>query len=373
MELFLRLGEILQINETNSHGKITEIARRTGLKRGQVAALIHNKDKRISKDALGRVVGYIIEEGLASDNELLGILFGRRPNYFWTLLSTPQRYDICMGSRQNLHCFDEVTVAADNQLQSTLIRRITGNRHRGWNTCPAGRLDNEHTIETRCVLAPTPKGENLSRVQKDARDYYRKFQMIQESKALIALGTVKSNLVGGLSTAVGFRNRRPFCSQDNIEWAKNRSCPFLVMYRPEDPQPPSVCGGVQLSRYERGHAPGIYYETPHGEWKGCVWSQESDAAVVYYRHQKSFGQLDVVLGGYSARGTRCLADFLDHSDSHKLWPPSYSDGSLELGVFVLQFRFRGKSSGGHGPEFSTDVIRLDPAVLRHRVRFQRNR
>jgi hypothetical protein len=285
------------------------------------------------------------------------------------MLSTPRRIEICMGSRQNQQWFDEVTVAADNHLQSRLIRRITGNHHQGWNTCPAGRLESEQILEMRCVPAPTHKAENLRRVQQDARKFHREFLAIKDSKALISVGSVKSNPVGELSTAQGFRKAKAFQSQDGLEMAKQRACPFLLLYRPGDPQPPSVCGGLQLSKYERGDGPGIYYEAAGGEWKRCAWSEESDAALVYYRHQKFFGQLDVVLGGFSARGTRCLADFLDHSDTHKLWPPGYADGSLEVGVFVLQFRFRGKgTNGGNDRAFTTEVIPLDPSVLRRRIR-----
>ena len=132
------------------------------------------------------------------------------------------------------------------------------------------------------------------------------------------------------------------------------------MYRGDDPHPPSCWGGLRLSREDRRREPGIYFEREPGEWECAPWSSKEDAALVFYRYHKTRQNLEMVLGGYSGRSTRCLAEMLREGKADKLlWPPAIDTSRLRVGAFIVKFWFR--------PRRKTESIRVQPHQLRTRT------
>jgi hypothetical protein len=372
MEFHLRIAEILGISAGRSHGLITRIARGTGLNRGQVSNLIFNRCKSFNKKHLEKIAAYLVEQGLIEERELPGVLFGQRPDDFWKLISGARRVELCLGWRKSVQPSSEKYVMlADSQLLAQLVYRMTGPPGPGWHDDPQRRAGQAPLLKQHSVPAPATDGSNEPKIQREARKFYREFTARRDDKALILLGSGKSNPLVDLSVSHCFVGARPFRSQDDVEHAARRSCPFVFIYRPTDPKPQSVCGGLQLSVSETGAGAGIHYETADGRWRRCAWDANSDAALVLYRFERLRGHLEMVLGGYTSRGTRCLSEFLATDAAHQLWPPTYSDSALDVGVFVLQFRFRGRppsASDGDARPGTPEVTRLDRDVIARRLR-----
>ena len=74
-----------------------------------------------------------------------------------------------------------------------------------------------------------------------ARSVYGDFCETAGDKALVCLGSNKSNPVSEMLIARAF-NCDPFIPQDGLASAASRSCPIFLRYRDSDPQPPSCCG-----------------------------------------------------------------------------------------------------------------------------------
>jgi hypothetical protein len=311
-----------------------------------------------------------VQEGYIEERDLPGVLFGRRPDAFWNLISGAKRIELCLGWRSAKPWNDKHVMLADSQLLAQLVYRVTGPPGPGWHDDPQRRAGGAPVLNQRSVAAPALDGSNESRIQRAARKFYREFTDRRDDKALILIGSVKSNPLVDLSVAHCFPKARPFRSQDDVPQAVRRACPFLFLYRRTDPKPQSVCGGMHLSASEPDAGAGIHYETADGSWRRSAWDGNADAALVLYRFQKLRGHLEMVLGGYTSRGTRCLSEFLASDAAHGLWPPCYSNSELDVGVFVLQFRFHGRppnSPVGDDRPGTATVTPLDESVIKRRL------
>jgi hypothetical protein len=203
-----------------------------------------------------------------------------------------------------------------------------------------------------------------------AREVYADFNAIAGDKALVCLGSIKSNPVAELVLAQTFGGEA-FKSEDQVKKATERTCPFLLRYRDQDPQPTGCSGGVQLSATEPAELPGIYYEKADGSWGVCPWEPgKTDAALVFYIHRESQGRLEMLLGGFSGRATRLLARMLA-TQASKFWPPTYDNQGLRAGAFIVQFNYSGTrttsnilredQTAGH------KIFPLDPEVIARRI------
>jgi hypothetical protein len=185
-----------------------------------------------------------------------------------------------------------------------------------------------------------------------AREVYDEFAETTGDRALVCLGSTKSNPVVEVILSQAF-GCEAYQSQDGVDDPQQRSCPFFLRYRDDDPHPPSCGAGIKLAKGGEGAKPGIYYETESGSWDVCDWDPTTrDAAFVFYIHRESQGRLEMALGGFSGRSTRLLAKFLA-TRAQELWPPVYSGHGMEIGAFVVQFSFAPQDQKGR------DVIRTE--------------
>ena len=102
-------------------------------------------------------------------------------------------------------------------------------------------------------------------MQKDAVKLYRTFDRDTTDRGLVLFGSVKSNPVVCISIAKAFDGAKPFESQDAVATPNDRSCPFMLLYRDEDPHPSCCCGGLKLSKDREGEGAGIYFEPALGD------------------------------------------------------------------------------------------------------------
>ncbi len=348
MQYSFRLAELLAHvpDPRKRPGTIKAIVEYTGLDRHQVAALLKNEVKYIPLKALSRLCDYLIEYGHATADELPGALFAIEPESFWELMARRKRLEFALGVRRDFDADNpEVAyvVASDSVLLGELLNGVT-------TLGGTAKLRKPGSADSATLAVPaTPRPEHLKQsliwspgqaseeeVHKRANAVYDDFSECKMDKAIVAIGSTKSNPVVEIILARAF-GCEPFVSQDNVESASQRSVPFYIRYRDNDPHPASCAGGVQLSRKEASKEPGIYFPLGNGKWD-CVSTLEKkqECAFLAYFHRESQGRLEMVMGGFSGRATRLLARSLA-STSQDFWPPAYNDQGLQAGAYILKF------------------------------------
>lgn len=189
-------------------------------------------------------------------------------------------------------------------------------------------------------------------VHSRAREIHDNFCESDGDKALICLGSVKSNPTVELVFASAFGGE-PYVTEDNVKKASDRKCPFFLRYRDHDPHPPALSAGLRLSQTEKADEPGIYYEKADGTWAFAGGpSKGHDAALVFYIYRESLGRLEMVLSGFSGRATRLLARTLAHR-AEDFWPPIYHENYQQVGAFIVQYESPSEPDGAH------DILRTD--------------
>jgi len=390
MRFSFRLAEILghEPNPRKRPGTVKTIVEHTGLDRHQVAALLKNEVKYIPLQALSRLCDYLIEHGYVPADQLPGALFAVEAENFWELLARREWFELCLGVRvPNPENEPEGAwvVASDSLLMGELLNGVSTlggtAKHRREKPSdsdgePADEVDQHgkrvlpHPENLKQSLVWAPKQSEPKEVVSRAEEVFNDFNKVAGDKALICLGSIKSNPVAELVLGQTFGSE-PFKSEDDVERAIHRSCPCMLRYRNEDPQPPGCSGGMTLSATEPAELPGIYYETADGTWDVCPWEAgKTDAALVFYVHRESQGRLEMLLGGFSGRATRLLARMLA-TQSSEFWPPTYNRQGLQIGAFVVQFHYTGKKSSTNilrgDPSATTKVIPLDAETIARRL------
>lgn len=385
MRYSFRLAEVVghMPDPRKRPGTIKAICEYTGLDRHQVAALLKNEVKYIPLDALSKLCAYLIERGFAKADELPGRLFGVEPEHFWELVARRRRLEICLGVRRgDSNTLDDAwVVASDSVLLGELLNGATtlgGTRQLTPRTiasgddngspAPAERPQPEYLQQS---LVWSPGQAALDECQAMASSVYQAFSEAAGDKALVCLGSNKSNPVVETLVAYSF-GCEPFVSQDNLPSASQRSCPLFLRYRDDDPHFTSCFGGTRLAKNQATTRPGIYYEKPDGSWDLCGWeANKSDAAFVLYVHRESQGRMEMALGGFSGRATRLLARLLARRGD-EFWPPVYSDEGLQIGAFVVRFLLPGHAVEDPGltrgeVHAEAEIIRLDAEVIARRM------
>lgn len=346
MRYAFRLAELLghTPDRRKRPGTIKAIVEYTGLDRHQVAALLKNEAKYIPIEALSRLCDYLIEHGYANADELPGALFAIKPENFWELLARRRRLEICVGVRRppDDHSADTAWVVASD---AVLAGEVLNGVSTLGGTAKAIKIEANNTKRTELPphlenlkqsLVWSPATMPQEQVESRAREVYEEFSEIDGDKAMISLGSVKSNLTVEMIMGAAF-GCDPFVSQDDVKTAKDRSCPFFLRYRDNDPHPPAASAGLRLSKTEKAEKPGLYYEQANGSWAFAGGaSKGQDAALVFYIYRESLGRLEMILSGFSGRATRLLARTLAHQ-AEVFWPPVYDENYLQIGAYIVQY------------------------------------
>lgn len=347
MQYSFRLAELLgHIPDPRKRpGTIKSIVEYTGLDRHQVAALLKNEVKYIPLKALSRLCDYLIEQGHATADQLPGALFAVEPENFWELLARRKRLEMCIGVRRDVsESTPEVSfvVASDSVLMGELLNGVT-------TLGGTAKLRKSNGLSAAYSADATPQPEHLKQslvwspgqasneeVTRRAQLVFKEFSESKGDKALVSIGSTKSNPVVEIVLSRAF-NCNPFESQKDVEKPTDRSVPFFLRYRDHDPHPESCVGGLKLCKSDKDLTPGIYMESEDGSWN-CVGGStaKEDVAFVFYTHRESQGRLEMVMGGFSGRATRLLARALA-TRAEDFWPPVYETQGIQIGGFIVKF------------------------------------
>lgn len=362
MRYAFRLAELLghTPDRRKRPGTIKAIVEYTGLDRHQVAALLKNEAKYIPIEALSRLCDYLIEHGYARAEELPGALFAITPENFWEMLARRSRLEICVGVRRPPDDDSADTawiVASDSVLAGEVLNGVStlGGTAKAISGKKGGSKEMiPHIEHLRQTLVWSPGTMGTEQVQARARSVHDEFCETGGDKAMVCLGSVKSNPTVELVLASAF-GCDPFVSQDDVQKASERACPFFLRYRDRDPHPPACSAGMRLSKTEKAEEAGLYYEQADGTWAFAGGATPGkDAALVFYIFRESLGRLEMVLSGFSGRATRLLARTLAHR-AEDFWPPIFHENYLQVGAFIVQYE---ASEEAEGPLdiLSTDLL-----------------
>ena len=365
MQYSFRLAEILgHVPDPRKRpGTIKSIVEYTGLDRHQVAALLKNEVKYIPLKALSRLCDYLIEYGHATADQLPGCLFSVEPENFWELLARRSRLEMCLGVRcDKTEENPDVSfvVASDSVLLGELLNGVTtlGGTAKHQKTDAGGvpttpQQSSPHPEHLKQTLVWSPGQATDNEVKRRAKQVYKVFSESKGDKALIGIGSTKSNPVVETILATAF-DCTPFESQDDVPTSADRRVPFFLRYREQDPKPASCVAGVQLSQQDKDLKPGIYFEIEPGKWENFASvNKREDCAFVFYIHRESLGRLEMVLGGFSGRATRLLARSLA-TRGEDFWPPTYQSQGIQAGAFIVQFSL--PSSKKENDILQTDLV-----------------
>lgn len=360
MRYEFRLAELLghTPDRRKRPGTIKAIVEYTGLDRHQVASLLKNEAKYIPIEALSRLCDYLVEFGYATAESLPGALFAVKPEHFWELLARRRKLEICIGVRRPESDDNRETawvVASDAVLMGEVLNGVTtlGGTDKLIRTRQTASRDlpmHPELLKQTLVWSPGAaySTDGSNEALERSRQVYQDFTSSSGDKALICLGSVKSNPVVEMILADTF-GASPFVSQDTVANAKDRQCPFFLRYRDRDPHLPCASAGLRLSKNEDSKEPGIYYEKADGTW---TFAGGQDTAFVFYIYRESLGRLEMVFSGFSGRATRLLARTLS-SRAEEFWPPVYQENYLQVGAYIVQYR-----DAEEGEE-SDDILRTD--------------
>ena len=382
MRYSFRLAELLGHvpNPRKRPGTIKAIVEYTGLDRHQVAALLKNEVKYIPLRALSRLCDYLIDHGHVSEDQLPGALFAIESENFWELLARRQRLELCLGVRrdQQQKGSDAAwVVASDSVLLGELLNGVstlggtTKLREEAHSHEEASAPLPPHPENIKQSLVWSPGQVPADEVRQRADEVYDGFDELAGDKALICLGSMKSNPVVELMLTEAFGGE-PFVPQVDVDEPNQRSIPFFVRYRADDPNATSIAAGSFLSKNTRADAPGIYYEQAGGKWAHCAWDEpQHDAAFVFYVHRESQGRLEMALAGFSGRATRLLAKSLA-TRAQDFWPPTYEGQGIQVGAYIVQFTFTSQDTQSHDIlltdlSAATRVIPLDGESIARRL------
>ena len=400
MRVRFRLAEILEEFRDSGRGTVKRIATETRLERHQVSALLKNEVQYLSLNSLGAICDYLINIHHMNPADLPGRLFQLEPEGFWEFISEKQLLVMSFGVRQEMHDTGVLWVpAADSYLQGTLLHELYGTETpprlrpdegdanssppRKTAAEPGPRFD-QYMVRSCSTQSSQPqevRDAEFQQMKEEATRSYEKFHEIAGNKALICLGSVKSN---GLCERVISRafSREPWVTEDGALHAGQRACPFYYRYRDKDVNVPSCQGGRNLAKQIPGldhgaDVPGIYFERAPGQWDGIPSNDEREPALIFYTYRPPLGVVEVVLGGFSTEGTFLLAQHF-HKIVAEIWPPTDIQPTRETAAFVVDFHLKPHSraantdaTGDLGdvirPLDRLEVIRLPETVLAHRV------
>lgn len=362
MQYSFRLAELLgHVPDPRKRpGTIKAIVEYTGLDRHQVAALLKNEVKYIPLKALSRLCDFLIEHGHATADQLPGALFAVEPENFWELLARRRRLEMCVGVRKDVSAESpdvSFVVASDSVLLGEILNGVTtlgGTAKLRKSDGNMSMLTSDslpHPEHLKQSLVWSPGQADDSEVTRRANMVYNDFSESQGDKALIGIGSTKSNPVVEIVLSKAF-NCDPFETQDDIASADQRAIPFFMRYRDNDPHPASCVAGLNLSQQDTKLEAGLYYENAAGEWVRCGSNNpKEEVAFVMYVHRESQGRLEMVLGGFSGRATRLLARALA-TRAEDFWPPVYEMQGVQIGGFMIKFTLPSSKR-------ESDILRTD--------------
>ncbi len=340
MKIEIRASRLLGL-EDNPPASLTALAGEMGLSSYQLRHFLARTAPQISRATLEAVCQYLLRHDRVPSEELFSQLLAIVPDSFWPMVAARQRINFAVGVRvTHVKGLEQLVVADDAVFQSVMVNELTGSAANAPTKAAVCSRHPRQVIDSRLVQAWEPQGANDQEVIEEANAFFSRCVRTQENAATICVGSIKSNPACDPFVARAFRKAAPFVSEDAVPTADERSVPFLMLYRRDDPHPPSCWGGSVVAADDARTEPGIYFAREPGTWDFLASNELTDTALVFYSFYKAKQNVEMVWGGYTGRATRCLAKILSDGQADCFWPPAIDDERQSVGAFVVKFDFR---------------------------------
>ena len=269
MKIQLRAASLLGLDE-HQHVSLKGLADDMDITRFQLMHFLDNASPQISRRTLEAVCKYLVEHRRVEMDNMFQQLFVVEPESIWPLLAARQRINFSVGVRKTKHGgFEQFVVAADAVLQSVMVNQLMGSTAVPARGQAGEQRDPRQVIDSQLVLSWGAPGVSDAAVQRQANAYFTRCVRGQTQRGDRVRRSIKSNPACDHAVARGFRRARAFHSQDNVRRVDDRSCPFVMMYRSDDPHPPSCWAGTRLAKDDVRVDAGIYYTCRPGVWELC--------------------------------------------------------------------------------------------------------
>jgi hypothetical protein len=207
------------------------------LRRHQVSDILHNRSRYVSLTTLAGICDYLVNHHHVDRAQLPGMLFRLEPEDLMSLLAERAYLGVCVGMRVEDRPAGRAggpqpappsssipkrqsVMASDAFLHGVVLHETFG-----------GRIP-EQEIDQRLIAAYGLEADN-THAGEQAEAVYRGFQEKERSRALICLGSVKSNPIADLIMATTW-GATAFKPQDGVSHPRLRRCPIFLRYRDDD-------------------------------------------------------------------------------------------------------------------------------------------
>ncbi len=378
MKIDIRLKRLLQDHGLDRHGVAQSMATDLNLHRHTIGKLYRNQSENPSLEVLGQICEWLIAKGVPA-GELPHGLFGARPPALWHAIAQAGKVTIYLGER----CQSASPVPAtrwvagsDASVVFEFVRYLSS---------PEGSGDVRPGVDIRHIpFRYSKQGKQMKQpFEQDVNHAINLFQAMQERRSNpILVGSQKVNYLVELYVADIF-GQIAFQPSRRV----NPAIPFYVKYRPEDLDLPSCFGGQSSPPGgKKAMPPGICYLDADGKWVECPWEFDvRDAAVVLIRRDPGTARMELVVFGFSGRGTIIAGERLVRDHQH-FWftpesdeegpPPARDHANREVAVFICRFSYPdGAFDTEVSPHPVTDleVIRIDNDMLQECLSAPRER
>jgi hypothetical protein len=359
MRYSFRLAELLghSPDPRKRPGTIKSIVEYTGLDRHQVSALLKNEVKYIPLQALSRLCDYLIEQGHTTADQLPGALFSVEAEDFWELLAGRNRLELCVGVRSEEELPESSwIVAADSVLMGELLNGVStlgGTAKHRYGKDSAAKPHPEYLKQS---LVWSPGQADETEVRERAEEAYEDFHRSPGDKALVCLGSVKSNPVVELIMATSFgctplKPRTPWPHAGRAAVPDFPSLPRIMT--PTSHPAAADCKVAQDTAV--GRFPASTTRRKRGAGKSVAWDEpEQDAALRILRAPRvPRVSRNGCSPAFSGRSTRLSGQNARRRRAQDFWPPVYRAHGLQVGAYIVKYNL----SAGH--DRTRDMLRTD--------------
>jgi DNA-binding Xre family transcriptional regulator len=360
-----RLKALLNEHRLQGHGVVQRISNEAGIHRTTVSNIYHDKAPNISLETLGKLCEWLKKERVP-ESKLPGALLEKRPAALWKALAGPGDMTIYLGE----YLLADSPVPAlrwvarrDAHVATCIIEKVSDASQVG---------SDPPRVHMRYVPFHKVYGERSpdeDEFEKDVAESARVYREMQENlcrSSAVMIGSAHINyqvehFIADLCACEPFTRPRG-----------SPAAPFFRVYRSDESDLPSCCGGPILPGDGRKSSqPGIYYRDKSHKWNLLPWSAKGDdAAVIITRFDRRTGELVLLIMGYSGRATAAAgSNVVQHPDLY--WSaPSSRDPAIQTKIHICRVEFEGETPPVHqaDPEVRKfeKVATIEPARVQAR-------
>ncbi len=216
MKIRLCVEQLLGLN-SDRHIAVSKLADAMGVTRHQLLHLLDNDAPQINRHVLEAVCEYLVGHGHVTPDNMFQQVFAMESDAFWPMLAGRQHIDLNVGVRwKKVKVEDQQIMAADAILQSVLVNRLTGVVAE--DPAPKPRLIRhaQQVISSQLALSWGYAGSSEERICKRTTKLFNEFDRQHDDKAIVCLGSIKSNPFCDPVIAHGFRHAKAFRSEDTV-------------------------------------------------------------------------------------------------------------------------------------------------------------